>query len=123
MGDIQRVEYKGHILFPGGTEGLPTNQGVYAYGMTMTASTYSGTITRYRCGLIVPRPGSTYAEVKAIVFEVAAEGLGQPGSACVTHWDFSPNIVFGVAGDIGGLPEEVTEKVIRKRVSEDKDLG
>ena len=116
---ISSVNFEGHVILPGGefTEG--DAKGVYNYAITMSRSTGSASITSYRTGLILPRPGSTLAHVRNSLRTFCVSQIGgNPGDWATLYFDLAPNIVFGARGDITGTPDETDPTALAYGVNE-----
>lgn len=124
MDDIERIEKNGHLILVGAVSagGYGDNKGTYAWEITVTSQTavYNGSIAaeRTRAGLVLPRAGSTYAEVKSDIFVMVRDQMGGDfGKHTIRHWDFEPNIVFGASSDYTAMPDEKDVDTLTKDVT------
>ena len=94
---IDPLLIKGHKVYPNGVALTSPEGKDFAYSLTLQVSLdYGATALKSRMGLIVPRPGSTEAEVKTDLMEmIVNEVRGMiSGSVIVLFWDLRPNRTF-----------------------------
>lgn len=126
MGNVERVDFEGHLIFMNATsvgDKPGANDGIYAWELTYSTSRQVGTGTMVsqhnRAGLILPRPGATYSQVKSDIATLMLRRTGgDPGTFLTTFWDFRPNVVFGADNDVTGNPREVTPKNLAKGIED-----
>lgn len=97
----QKVELHGHLIFPGSVELSPSNEGTYAFTLTLSYTPSHGvSAMSTRTGVVVPRPGSTPAEVHAVLAEWMISVIGgQSGGHVVLFRDLTPNDLFVQPGE------------------------
>lgn len=95
MPTTERVEYKGHGIWQGGTSITPYQPGLFHYIITLQSQTYNGLMVSTRSGLIFPREGAQYGDIYSdLLSYLIQNGAGRDGHTTVTFFQIMPNGEF-----------------------------
>lgn len=101
MGNVERVQYNGHNVWPGATHLTPYQPGLYFYTVTLSYQMGPGGFGNMSShGLVEPRHGSQYGELVMDVLEVVRRRCpGQDGSKVMMFFNLVPNGQFVADAD------------------------